>query len=37
MQNNQNNTKTPKFNFVFLQNYKLSSKKTDYFVPRNDK
>ena len=37
MQNNQNNTKTPKFNFVFSQNYKLSRRQWYCFVSRNDK
>ncbi len=37
MQNNQNNTKTPKFNFVFLQNYKLIRIQSNCFVSRNNK
>jgi len=37
MQNNQNNTNTLKFNFVFLQNYKLSRRLWYCFVSRKDK
>ncbi len=37
MQNNQNNTKTPKFNFVFLQNYKLIQRQCNCFVSHNNK